>query len=254
MDVIFLVLLNMGVIVKKQLFMSLLMGLDLFCSANLNSMDLHRILNHDGVADVHVAGGAVPEVVAPAGVRAGGRVPAVAPVAPVAGAAAAIPANRQALTNVFKKLFMAPWELGSSITSMIYSSTTNVEPATKVLMRCVLEGFFCGICFYLASNDAIGSAANRRWQLADFALEDLFSQEPFHYTSSRLWIAISGLQYFVTFLGLSGLRLYAWLFGIISGFRCAYDSLIRLPISVVFERSEDRRRMQNQFRFGGFND
>ncbi len=198
-----------------------------------NPMDIENLINHDERP-------AAPGVGVPAA-----QAPAVAghPVVP--------PANRQAVINVFKKLLAAPWELGASITSFIHNTTTNVEPATKVLMRCVLEGVLCGVSLYFASSDGLGLAANRRLELADFALEDMFSATPSHFAVSRLWIAISGLQYFVTFLGLSGLRLYAWVFGVIIGLRCAYDSLIRLPISVVAGNSEaQRRRMAYPFRFG----
>lgn len=243
---------------KNQLFVPLLVGIALLGSTNLNAMRLDDILNHDG-DDRAVRGRA--QAAAPAAVQ---RVGAAAPAAglPAAhgvvpqaaagarAAAAAEPVNRQAATNILKKLFMAPWELGSSITSRINSATTNVEPAGKVLMRCVLEGALCGLCLYLASSGSIGAAANRRLQLADFALEDVFSATPSHYTSSRVWIAISGLQYFIEFFGLSGLRLYAWFFGVIIGLRCAYDSLIKLPISVVSSNTEAQSSRMYPFRFG----
>lgn len=228
----------MEVIVKKQLFMPLLMGLGLLGSTNLNAMRLQDILNHDG------AGAAAEPAVGCA--RLG-----QAPIgdAPRAGQA---PEDRKAFTTVLKKLFTAPWTLGSSITSAIDSATTNVESSTKVFTRCFVEGVLCGIALYLASGSAVSDVANRRLQLADFALDDVFSVTPFHYTCSRLWIAISGLQYCIEFLGLSGLRLYAWGFGMIIGLRCAYDSFIRLPISLVSGRHENTRRYP--WGLGGLND
>jgi len=232
----------MGVIVKKRIFLLILTGVGIgigFLGSSLNAMqrrnpmDIANLINHDERPGVPGVG--VPAAQAPA----------------VAGHPAVAPTNRQALTEVLKKLLTAPWALGSSITSFIHNSTTNVEPASKVLMRCILEGVLCGVSLYFASSDGLGLAANKRLQLADFALEDIFSGTPSHFTTSRLWIAISGLQYCVTFLGLSGLRLYAWVFGLIIGLRCAYDSLIKLPISVVSGNSDaQRRRMGYPYRFG----
>ncbi|MFH1254625.1 MAG: hypothetical protein V1646_04315 [bacterium] len=226
---------------KKQIFLVILTGMGLgigFFGSSLNAMrrvnpmDIGNLINHD-----------VRPGVLGAGARAG-QAPGVCEHPAVA------PANRQALTEVLKKLFTAPWALGSSITSFIHNSTTNVEPASKVLMRCILEGILCGVSLYFASSDGLGLAANKRLQLADFALEDIFSGTPSHFTTSRLWIAISGLQYAVTFLGLTGLRLYAWFFGVIIGLRCAYDTLIKLPISVVSGNSEAQRRRTYPFNFG----
>ena len=230
----------MGVIVKKRMFLLILTGVGLgigFLSSSLNAMrrgnpmDIENLINHDERPGVPGAGA--------------GQAPAAA------GQPVVAPANRQALTEVLKKLLTAPWAFGSSITSFIHNSTTNIEPASKVLMRCVLEGVLCGVSLYFASSDGLGLAANKRLQLANFAFEDIFSGTPSHFTTSRLWIAISGLQYVVTFLGLTGLRLYAWVFGVIIGLRCAYDSLIKLPISFVSGNSDaQRRRMAYPFRFG----
>jgi hypothetical protein len=231
----------MGVIVKKRIFLLILTGIGVgigFLGSSLNAMrrgnpmDIENLINHD------------ERPAAPAGGLPAAQAPAVA------GNPAVAPANRQAVTNVLKKLLAAPWELGVSITSFIHNSTTNVEPASKVLMRCALEGALCGVSLYIASCDGLGLVANKRLELADFALEDIFSATPSHFTTSRLWIAISGLQYCVTFLGLSGLRLYAWVFGLIIGLRCAYDSLIKLPISVVTGNTQAQRRMAYPFRFG----
>jgi hypothetical protein len=152
------------------------------------------------------------------------------------------PGVQQKISNILKKFITAPWNFGAALTSSINNGTTRVEPATQVFMRCFLEGVMCGILLYLASGDAIADAANRRYRLANFALEDLLSHQPFHYTCSRLWIAFSGLKYFTQFLGLTGLRLYGLLFGTIIGLRCAYDGFFRLPISIIWGHPEERRR------------
>ncbi len=283
--VVFLVLLNMEVIVKKNIFVFLLVGAGLsmgLLSSDLNAMkkdenasqkdssqkkqkDYHssavtyatQTSSVEEVKRLPVASTSTAEV--PANRRAGGKAFTLVASTPTAevpanrralgnvltpGAstsAAAVPANRQAAVSALKKLLAAPWELGSSITSWITNSTANAEPTTKVLIRCVLEGLLCGIMLYLTSSDALGDAANKRLRLAGFALEDVFSRISFHYTVSRLWTAISGLQYLGTFLGLSGLRFGGWLFGVIIGLRCAYDLFIKLPVSFFFGRPELRR-------------
>ena len=258
---VFLVLLNMEVIVKKNIFLFLLMGSGLsmgFLGSTLNAMQHGKKHNKKhkrfttnatqtlestastSTASAPANSGAVGNVLltpvaststAPAPANSGAArnvLPAVASTSTTAE-----PANRRAVVDVLKKLLTVPWGLGESITSWVTNSTANAEPASKVLKRCVLEGLFCGIFLYLSSSGALGIAADHRLRLAGFAWNDFFSVTPFHYTCSRLGIAISGLQYLGTFLGLSGLRLGGWLLGVIIGLRCAYDSFIKLPLSFV---------------------
>jgi hypothetical protein len=248
----------MEVLVKKQLFVFLLTGIG-FGGGFLNSMDINHDDNNDLYVPAPVAPPAVPVALAapaPAAPFGRGAGPAFAPgFAPLAGVAApgavAHNNNQRMIIIILKNLLVAPWKLGSKITSFINSSTANIEPASQVAMRCFLEGAFCGILLYLVSGNALGNAANKRWNLASFAWEDVMSRTPFHYTASRLWIAISGLQHLGVFLGLTGLRLYGWFFGVIIGFRCAYDSFIKLPISFLAGDSHTRRRgMGYPFRFG----
>lgn len=249
----------MGVIVKKQLF--LLIGVVLntcvFSLADLNAMRLRDILNEDEAPAIALAAAGPRVVVAPERVVAPVRVVPAA-VAPARGAvggrdalvAAVAPADQQVLITAFKNLFTIPWSLGASITSSIDAATTNVESATKVFMRCLLEGIFCGVSLYLVSGNALGNSASQRLKLAGFALDDLMHQPPGHFNSSGLWTALLGLQYLGTFVGLSGLRLYGWVFGLIIGLRCAYDSLVKLPLSLFSGKYEVRRDPRYGYGFG----